>query len=198
MDITTEEILEFWFQYSAPSAETSQRWFISDPEFDKEIKTKFGAQIEAALEQDIPADELSAREALAVVILLDQFTRNIFRKTARAFAGDAKALAVADAMVESGRDKELSITERVFLYMPYQHAEDIAVHDKSIKIFTVLHAEAPENMKERAASNLDYAKRHRDIIARFGRFPHRNAVLGREPTEEEKQFLDGGGASFGQ
>ena len=128
---------------------------------------------------------------LAEILLLDQFTRNIFRGQPRAFAGDARALALAQALVASGADRALTTIERWFAYLPFEHAESLPLQDKSVRLFTALAAE-----DERLADALDYAQRHRDVIRRFGRFPHRNAVLGRPSTADERDYLAQPGAGF--
>ncbi len=128
---------------------------------------------------------------LAEILLLDQFTRNIFRGQPRAFAGDARALALAQALVASGADQALTTIERWFAYLPFEHAESLPLQDESVRLFTALAAE-----DERLADALDYAQRHRDVIRRFGRFPHRNAVLGRPSTADERDYLAQPGAGF--
>ncbi|EGJ09435.1 hypothetical protein RBXJA2T_03868 [Rubrivivax benzoatilyticus JA2 = ATCC BAA-35] len=128
---------------------------------------------------------------LAEILLLDQFTRNIFRGQPRAFAGDARALALAQALVASGADRALTTIERWFAYLPFEHAESLPLQDESVRLFTALAAE-----DERLADALDYAQRHRDVIRRFGRFPHRNAVLGRPSTADERDYLAQPGAGF--
>ena len=123
--------------------------------------------------------------ALALVVVLDQFSRNMFRGTRRAFAGDPAALAAATHMLEGGFDRLLCAQERTFVYMPFEHAEDLAAQRRSLVLFEALDP-----------NDMEYARRHHDIIARFGRFPHRNAVLGRESTPEEIEFLKRPGSSF--
>ncbi len=123
--------------------------------------------------------------ALALVVVLDQFSRNMFRGTPRAFAGDPAALAAATVALERGFDRLLSPAERIFMYLPFEHAEDLAAQHRSLALFEALDP-----------NDLEYARRHHEIIARFGRFPHRNAVLGRESTPEEIEFLKGPGSSF--
>jgi uncharacterized protein (DUF924 family) len=123
--------------------------------------------------------------ALALVVVLDQFSRNMFRGTPRAFAGDLAALAAAASIIERGFDRLLSAQERTFVYMPFEHAEDLAAQNRSLALFGALDP-----------NDMEYARRHHEIIARFGRFPHRNAVLGRESTPEEIEFLKRPGSSF--
>ena len=123
--------------------------------------------------------------------MLDQFTRNVFRHTAKAFAGDSLALAAAQTMLATGQDGELAPVQRVFVYLPLEHAEDLRLQDESVRLFTALQASTPD-----AQGWLDYAHRHREVIARFGRFPHRNAALGRHATPEETAFLSQPGSGF--
>jgi uncharacterized protein (DUF924 family) len=123
--------------------------------------------------------------SLALVIVLDQFSRNMFRETPRAFSADSPALAVAASVIERGFDRLLSPVERTFMYLPFEHAEDLAAQRRSLALFEALD---PDDMQ--------YVKRHYEIIARFGRFPHRNAILGRESTAEEIEFLKQPGSSF--
>jgi len=183
------EVLRFWFGDAPPYA-TRAEWFRKNEAFDREIERRFGPAIEEALRGGLRAWEDSTQGSLARVIVLDQFTRNVFRNTPRAFAGDALALATARAMVASGRDRELHPVQRNFVYLPFEHAEDLGLQDESVRLFTQLDAESP------APDALDYAHRHRAIVARFGRFPHRNATLGRESTPEEIAFLKEPGSSF--
>ena len=138
----------------------------------------------------------SARGALAVVILLDQFSRNMFRGTPRAFAQDPLALAICNSAVDTGMDEELSPLERSFLYLPMEHSEDLAVQERSVRCFGALLERCAAADRDLFAEFLDYAEQHRRIVARFGRFPHRNAVLGRPSTPEELRFLEAPGSSF--
>ncbi len=178
-DQTIDELLAFWFADPA-------RWWKKDPAFDAELRARFEA-LHAAIEQGGHEDWLdSPRGALAYVIVLDQLSRNMFRDDPRAFASDARARAAARGALERGFDRALPEDQRAFLYMPFMHSEELADQDRCIELFTGL-----------AGSNqLGYAERHRDIIRRFGRFPHRNAVLGRASTPEEIEFLKQPGSSF--
>jgi uncharacterized protein (DUF924 family) len=149
----------------------------------------FGALIESALRGECDAWSATPRGALAQIVLLDQFTRNVFRDTPRAFAGDARALAVAQALVDSGHDRALSLHERWFVYLPFEHAESLPLQDRSVALFTQLAANG-------LVAPLAWAVKHRDVIARFGRFPHRNAILGRASSPEEESFLAQPGSRF--
>ena len=153
------------------------------------MRERFGAAVDAALEDRLGVDW--SRNPLALLLLLDQFTRNLFRGSARAFAGDARALSIAKALVATGADRRFDTIERAFVYLPFEHAESLPMQDESVRLFTALAAEDP-----RQADGLDYAHRHRDVIRRFGRFPHRNAALGRASTAEELAYLAQPGAGF--
>jgi len=186
-------VVDFWF--GAPgSAEhgTARRvWFAKDTAFDAGIRERFGALIEQALRGELDEWGNEPRSALAQVLLLDQFTRNAFRDSPRAFAGDPRALAAATRMVGLRQDEELPSFMRGFVYLPYEHAEGLAMQDEAIRLLTRLAAADPAQR-----SMLDYAHRHRAIIERFGRFPHRNAILGRRSTAEEIAFLKQPGSGF--
>jgi uncharacterized protein (DUF924 family) len=186
-------VLEFWFGVPGSAVHGSDRpeWFRKDAAFDAAIREGFGAAIEQALRGELETWAATPESALAQVLLLDQFTRNAFRDTPRAFAGDARALAAARAMVGTRQDETLAPLRRVFVYMPFEHAEGIAMQDEAVRLCARLAAEAPET-----ASFLDYAQRHRAIVQRFGRFPHRNAILGRRSTAEELDFLKQPGSGF--
>jgi uncharacterized protein (DUF924 family) len=188
-----EALLDFWFGAPTSSGYGSNRseWFRKDPAFDASIRDRFGPLIERALRGELEDWAGTSRGALAQVIVLDQFTRNVFRDTPRAFAGDARALQAARAMVGSRQDEALPPFERTFAYLPFEHAEGLAMQQESVRLYARLAALDPGQ-----ASGLDYAQRHRVIIERFGRFPHRNAVLGRQSTPEEIEFLKTPGSGF--
>ena len=200
MHTTAIEVLDFWFgpPDDAGHGQPREAWFRKDDAFDAQIRQRFGPLIEAALladDSDITRDwitqPLQAQPALARLLLLDQFTRNVFRGTARAFAGDAQALHIARALVASGRDRDLSSVQRSFVYLPFEHAEDLSHQRTSVQLFQQLAQDDPAR-----AGGLDWAQRHFDIVARFGRFPHRNAMLGRASTDEELAFLQTPGSGF--
>ncbi|MYA17511.1 MAG: DUF924 domain-containing protein, partial [Gammaproteobacteria bacterium] len=177
------EVLEFWLGPAPDDPDSvvtaSKRWYIADDGFDAEIRDRFGAAIEQA-QRGFFADWAETPEgALALVILLDQFPRNAHRGTANAFAGDPVALAVAGRAVERGFDRGLACPGRAFLYHPFEHSEDLKDQERSVVLFETLAAQAPNEWHEFAADFVPYALAHRDVIARFGRFPHRNAALGR-------------------
>jgi uncharacterized protein (DUF924 family) len=182
------EILEFWFG-PAPHA-TRDVWFRKDPAFDAMIVQRFGAQVEAALRGAYRDWTATPHGTLARVLLLDQFTRNIFRDTPRAFAGDEQALAMASAAVDARHDRALDHYERRFLYMPFEHAEDPRAQERSLALFGALASDLGD------PDTFQWAEKHATIIRRFGRFPHRNAILGRAPTAEEVAFLQQPGSRF--
>jgi len=170
-------VLEFWF---GTGPETFREvWFKSNPDFDLEIEDKFGEERKIAITGG--HDEMAATPegALALVILLDQFSRNLLRGSPDAFVNDAKALRITKTAIEKGFDLQMSLLRRVFFYVPFEHSENLDDQEQGVQLYTDLGEE----------SFLKYMVEHRDIIARFGRFPHRNAVLGRESTAEEQEFL---------
>lgn len=183
-----KDVLEFWF--GAPeSAEFGQRrqcWFVKDSEFDAQIRSLFAKEFEIAADGGHDSLAGTAEGALALIIMLDQFPRNLFRGSARAFASDAQALVLARSAVVAGHDQTLNVVQRCFVYLPFEHSEDLADQDESVRLFEALGD--PEF--------LDFAIRHRDVIAKFGRYPHRNAVLGRDSTAAETAFLAQPGSSF--
>ena len=188
-----QAVLDFWFGApDSPSFGSARReWFAKDDAFDAPIRERFGAAIESALRGELEPWAEAAPSALAQILLLDQFTRNAFRGTARAFAGDARALAAASRMVGARQDESLAPFMRGFVYLPFEHAESLAMQDEAVRLFTRLAAESPEQ-----AGMLDYAHRHRAVIERFGRFPHRNEILGRRSTAEEIAFIAQPGSGF--
>ena len=185
-------ILDFWFGAAdSPERGRSRKsWFAKDEEFDQEVRRRFLAGYEAACEGRLASWEEGPLSALALVIVLDQFPRNMFRGQARAFAADELVLGVARRMVGRGFDVPLRPAERVFVYLPFEHAEDLAAQRRCQALIAGLEDDAL------GASTLDYARRHLAIITRFGRFPHRNAILGRVSTAEEIEFLAEPGSSF--
>jgi uncharacterized protein (DUF924 family) len=174
---TPVEIVSFW-RDAGP-----EKWFAQDDAFDSLIKSRFLKSHEAAARGDLAAFEDSAEGALALVILLDQFARNMFRGTARAFATDPLARAVADRAITRGFDRAIDKTMRQFFCLPFMHSELIADQHRSVQLYEALGD----------ADLSTYALTHRDVVAKFGRFPHRNRMMGRETTPAEQEFLDGGG-----
>jgi len=186
-----QAILDFWFgpPESAVYGTTREAWFRKDAAFDAEIRQRFGAVLETALHGGLD-DWTATRAVLSRVLVLDQFTRNCYRDSARAFAGDAPALAAATAAVDQGQDRELNPVERWFLYMPFEHSESATAQMRSLALFTQLRDETG------LADPLAWAEKHAVVIRRFGRYPHRNALLGRESTAEEIAFLRTQGSNF--
>lgn len=186
------EILDFWFGeiQSTTRGRSRKQWFEKNDAFDAEIRSRFAAHVESAARGDLPDWERTPYAALALVVTLDQFPRNMYRGTPGAFAADPMALAVARRAIARGFDRVLRPAERAFMYLPFEHTEDLAAQRRSLRLFGRLSKEVP------GSSNLEYAMRHYEIIARFGRFPHRNATLGRESSSEEQAFLKQPGSSF--
>jgi uncharacterized protein (DUF924 family) len=187
-------ILHYWFDEldtlgMCPQAQ-NKLWFQSRPETDREIEQRFGADVRQALAGELNHWVDEKEGLIALVILLDQFTRNIYRGTTAAFSGDRQALAMAAKAVACGTDRELASIHRVFLYIPYEHAEDLATQEAGIGCFDRLLEDCHPDAGERVSGFRDYSVAHRDVIARFGRFPHRNAILGRESTGEEVSHLE--------
>jgi uncharacterized protein (DUF924 family) len=196
-----EDVLWFWFgeldARGRADKPQSERWFRKDHEFDGHIRDRFGALHERLLAGAQEDWRSTPRPLLAYVIVLDQFSRNLHRGSARAFAGDARALAAARDGLARGFDHALAFAERPFLYMPFMHSEALADQDECVRRFTALRDEQTDaELRGQVDWQLGYAVQHRDIIARFGRFPHRNAVLGRPSTAEEMEFLKQPGSSF--
>ncbi len=187
-DACPETILQFWFG-PVPHASRAE-WFRKDAAFDAAIRERFGDAIALALEGGFGEWCSDAQGALARVLLLDQFTRNTFRDTPRAFAGDPLALATAVDAIGRGFDRSLDRFERSFLYLPFEHSEDAAIQRRSLELFGALAAEIGNR------DQLGWAEKHAAIVRRFGRYPHRNAILGRASTPEEEAFLREPGSSF--
>jgi uncharacterized protein (DUF924 family) len=184
------EVLDFWFGGESAN-EPREAWFRKDPAFDERIRQRFGGLIEAALAGGLREWHESPGGALARVVVLDQFTRNTFRDSARAFAGDALALQAAQEVVARGWDLLRPPVQRQFIYLPFEHSESLAMQDESMRLFSALAVAHPAS-----ADGVIWAGKHRDIIVRFGRFPHRNQALGRASTAEEEAFLQQPGSRF--
>lgn len=185
------DVLDFWF------AETSvKHWFDMDETFDAQIRTRFGNLEEAAAAGRLSDWAVTPTGWLAWLILLDQIPRNLYRGDRRAWAQDASAQRAALSGLARGADRQLPPLQRVFSYLPLEHAEDIVLQRRSVELFEALCRDVPVHEQVRFAGFLDYARRHHDVIARFGRFPHRNAVLGRANTPEEMVYLAKPGAGF--
>lgn len=176
-----ESILKFWFEEIDHSL-----WFKKDDAFDQLLTERFGALHTQASHGELHAWRSTAHGRLAEVIVLDQFSRNLFRNSAKAFAQDGMALVLAQEAIRLGDDLKLNSTERNFMYMPFMHSESLAIHEIAVKLFTA----------NGAQGNLNFELKHKAIIEQFGRYPHRNAVLGRESTPAEIEFLSQPGSSF--
>lgn len=188
--LPTSEILQFWFGETDAPREV---WFQKDDAFDAEIKRRFEPALLEALRSPhlVHPRTLDRDGRLALLILTDQFSRNMYRGTPASFAGDPLALECCKQLIASGQDAHVSPVRRVFVYLPLEHAEDIRLQGQSLMMYRKLAAEHPETK-----TNLVYAEKHYEIVARFGRFPHRNAILGRPSTPEEIAFLKTPGSSF--
>jgi uncharacterized protein (DUF924 family) len=185
-------VLDFWFGAMADGvadAETRARWFAGDREFDALCTHHFAEILDAAAHDRLAHWTATPRGRIAFIVVCDQFSRQIHRGSARAFATDSKALACAKDGVALGHDRELRYDERTFFYLPFEHSESRVDQHTAVGLFTLLVADAPTAQHEDALSTLDFAKRHRDIVLRFGRFPHRNAALGRASSDAEIEFL---------
>ena len=175
------DVLDFWFHEIAPA-----QWWAADPAFDALIRSRFGALHAQAVRCELYGWRDRPEGRLAEIIVLDQFSRNMFRGDPRAFAADTLALALAQEAVARGADRALAAEQRNFVYMPYMHSESPAIHVVAEQLFKA----------NGLADNYDYELRHKAIVDRFGRYPHRNAILGRESTDEELAFLDQPGSIF--
>ena len=195
------EVLDFWFAdtLTNPDSLAGRRaiWFMGGPDVDQMIIEKFGTLPDAALAGELQHWATDARNTLALVLVLDQFPRNIYRNTARAYHYDAAGLELAINIIDQGLNLNLHPIEQSFLFLPLQHSEVIDDQTRAVQLYETLTTQSPGPYLESAKNSLDYAKRHCDIIRRFGRFPHRNAILGRVSTEAEIEFLASGGETFG-
>jgi uncharacterized protein (DUF924 family) len=181
MNISQDKVLDFWFKELTPA-----QWFSVSDELDLKIKTEFSSLLEESIKGDMKDWRQSAQGSLAEIILLDQFSRNIYRETPKAFSQDELALEISAKAITKGFDKELSPTKKSFLYMPFMHSELIEDHVTAVKLFSQPGLE----------NNLDFEIKHKVIIERFGRYPHRNDILGRESSKEEIDFLKEPNSSF--
>ncbi|CAZ88553.1 MAG: DUF924 family protein [Thiomonas sp.] len=181
MNFAPDAVLDFWFREIEPA-----QWFKADPAFDALLRTRFGALHSQAVRCELFTWRATPQGRLAEIIVLDQFSRNLFRGDPRAFAADAQALTLAQEAVACGADQALTQQQRIFAYMPYMHSESASIHVVAETLFRA----------NGLANNLDFELRHKAIIDRFGRYPHRNAILGRESTDEEIEFLKLPGSSF--
>ena len=179
--MTYNDVLTFWFEEIKES-----QWWVKDESFDKLIGSRFSTVHEQANCCELYDWRTSAQGRLAEVIVLDQFSRNMYRDTERAFASDTLALVLAQETISVGADIELTVAQRSFLYMPFMHSESLGIHEVAVGLFESLGSEG----------NLNFELRHKKIIEQFGRYPHRNYILGRKSTKEELEFLSQPGSSF--
>jgi uncharacterized protein (DUF924 family) len=199
---TPADVLDFWFgdarlQRDWPETDRSALWFGGGPDLDAQITTRFGPLVNSAIDGGLTEWETPLGSRLALVLLLDQFTRNVHRGTARAFAGDARAQQLVLHTLAGAQDAQLPRIGRLFLCMPLMHAENLALQHECLARLTELHRGSPAEVQRALDGNLRSARQHLDIVERFGRFPHRNAALGRASTPEEEVFLKDG-PRFGQ
>jgi uncharacterized protein (DUF924 family) len=201
-DVSPEDVHRFWFADAVddPQAADERRdlWFRCSPAFDDEIRERFGSTIAEAARGELSAWEYTPRSCVSLVIVLDQFPRNAYRNTVAAFANDPLALALTRRAIAARYVDRLSIVERAFLLMPYQHVENVAAQRDGIVHFERMTTAAPPHWRPFAENTLQFARRHLEIVERFGRFPHRNAVLGRSSTPAEQAYLDTKPDTFGQ
>ena len=181
MVMQANDVLRFWFDEL-----TDNQHFAKDAVLDAEIKTRFGATLDAAARCELFAWRVTPQGRLAEIIVLDQFSRNVYRDTPLAFAQDVLALGLAQELVASKQDQHLTVKQRSFAYIPYMHSESALIHKEAVQLFAQPGLE----------NTLDFEQRHQAIIARFGRYPHRNAILNRASTVEETAFLSEPGSSF--
>jgi uncharacterized protein (DUF924 family) len=195
-------ILSFWFKEQELTAPQIDRrmdtWFGEDPAFDKEIEDRFAGDIEMASQGQLDHWASEPLGRLALIILIDQFRRNIHRNTAKAFSMDKLALKLCVEGAMEKKDKGLTPIQRAFFYMPLQHAESVKVQAKSVELFTRLAESVSPTYRETFETIAQFAELHKDIIDQFGRFPHRNQLLGRDNTPEEDEYLAGDSPDFGQ
>lgn len=195
-----ETVLEFWIgpldDDGLAAPERAARWWRKDPAFDAEVLSRFGSTWSTVMRGGHDDWCEAPRSLLAYVIVLDQLSRNMFRGKSQAFAGDARALEAAREGRARGFDRQLRGHERLFLYMPYMHSEQLATQEQSVALFRAFCEESTGRLREELAQNVRFAEQHRDIVARWGRFPHRNQQLDRTSTAEELAFLTQPGSSF--
>lgn len=203
LDPRLSQVLEYWLGAELPTNESALArkalWFTKSEETDEEIRHRFGAVLQEALAGRLDKEAMEQPLGLlAVLIVLDQFTRNAYRCTPKSFAGDAKARQLALKAIDLGWDVDASIPSiaRIFMYLPLEHAEDMAMQESSMVAFEQLYQESEPELREFFEGTLDYARKHLEVIEQFGRFPHRNTILGRASTPEEKVYLSKPGAGF--
>lgn len=195
-----EERMRFWFGDERPRDEQprDERPRAERRQRDEALRARFEPLVVDAAQGRLASWAGGPRRRLSLILLLDQLPRNLYRGTPRAFATDGEALALSLSGIQSGADAALDVAERLFFYMPLQHAESVEAQEESVAAYRRLHSEAPDALQPAFARTLEYAEAHREVIRRFGRFPHRNRILGRTSTEEELAYLAEVGSDFGQ
>ena len=197
-----KNVLDFWFGDRPLSPEQykhrASTWFGSSQDFDYDIERRFGKLVSAARKGAFDTWAKEPEDCLALILILDQFPRNLYRGQAAAFTSDDKALALAGNLYTSGAIEQLGYVERGFALMPYQHAEDLDAQKEGVSAYQQQANSAPDEWQKIMRGYQDFAQQHLDIIEQFGRFPHRNVALGRETKEQENAYLSGGGKTFGQ
>ena len=195
-----EDVLAYWFVGAEASpqlaAERGRFWFGSSDEVDAEICERFGDRVRSAMRGELGAWLETPRGTVVLLLLLDQFTRNVFRGTSEAFAADPLALEVAGSLIDSGRDQELPWVYRAFLHLPFEHSESVDDQRRCVELCWAAADTATAEWKELMTGYIQWSVGHLEVIERFGRFPHRNELLGRTPTPEELEFLASGGDHF--
>ena len=197
-----QDVLDFWFgdsDLNTPTVDSRMdRWFSSDPDLDAEIEAQFGEVVERASTGELKHWAEEPEPRLALIILLDQFRRNIYRGAPDAFAHDSVALKLCVEGTIAGVHDQLTPEQRIFFFMPLQHAESLKIQDKSVSIYNALAESVTGTLRETFTTCAHFAELHRDIVAEFGRFPHRNVILGRENSSAEATYLSADAPSFGQ
>ena len=195
-----EEVRHFWFEDACLAPESlarhQARWFAPSDQLDRDIEQRFGALPDATRSGTLPYRPDDPHDLLAIILILDQFPRQIYRNTPQAFAYDQQARVISSAMIEKSLFQVLTPVEQVFVFLPFEHSETLSDQSLSVQLYDTLLQQAPQSYHSFLANALDYARRHYSIVERFGRFPHRNATLKRRSTREEKSFLAAGGDTF--
>ena len=196
-----DEVRQFWFENACVSPASlpchQTRWFTPDAAIDNAVGSRFRTLPDQVMSDALPHDPEDPRDLLALILILDQFPRQMFRNTPRAFAYDPAARAISKAMVEKALFKSLHPVEQTFVFLPLEHSEKLSDQSLSVQLHETLAAQCAAPYRPFIENALDYARRHHAIIERFGRFPHRNTLLRRSATDDEEQFLAGGGDTFG-
>lgn len=195
-----QPLLDFWFGKSESEADIlvqqSSLWWGKDASVDKEIETRFGASLDRLMAGQLNDWKQHPRGYLSMIILADQFSRNIYRDSAMAFAQDEYALGLTLQGIRTGIDLKLSLVQRVFFYLPLEHSESLLMQNRSVDLFRQVYQVAPVDIKDKFKAHLDYAIAHRQVIEKYGRYPHRNALLGRQSSPEEIDYLKQPGSGF--